>query len=176
MAVFPYFFGPVTTFSPEVPPSDMVFAPLVFGGSPPPGTSGGTTVPYGLNYSDPSAIVQGSRDFAFDKLDGSMRRSQRNGLTLTSGLEAIRQDVEQRLSLIRGEWFLDNALGFPLFQQVLVKSPVLSAIKALYRDALLETPGVVSVNALDLTFNSQTRKLKVFFSASTDLGELTATL
>lgn len=115
------------------------------------------------------------RDLAFDAKTKRFKRDARGGIALTSGIDAIRQDIELRLSLLLGEWFLNATLGFPLFERVLVKSPNLSAIRDLFSAKIAEVPGVLAVLSLTLNRIAATRKLSVSFTVSTDLGELSST-
>jgi hypothetical protein len=85
----------------------------------------------------------------------------------------IVQKVRSRLLFFLGEWFLDvEGVGFPYWQQVLgVKAANLPAIRAAYRDELLGTQGVASVEQLDVTLSAQ-RRLSVSFRAVSDAGAL----
>lgn len=96
-------------------------------------------------------------------------------LTLVADREAIRQEADIRFNFLLGEWFLDVTRGLPWFQKILVKSPDLTAIRAIFTDEALEIAGVHSLLKMVLNLNRSTRKLKVEWSADTDLGELNAT-
>lgn len=113
------------------------------------------------------------RDLALDD-DGDITVSG-GDLQLVSGAEAIVQAVRIRLQFFRGEWFLDTEAGVPYFQDVLVKSPDANVLQALFRNAILETPGVSAVNGLTLTFDRTNRSLSVSYRAETDVGEIVST-
>lgn len=91
-------------------------------------------------------------------------------VTLTSGIEAIRQHVEIRLRSFAGEWFLDERIGVPYFGNVFRKNPDLTVLNAIFTKAILDTPGVNSLQSL--TFNLVGRQLNITFSALTDEGVL----
>jgi hypothetical protein len=74
--------------------------------------------------------------------------------------------------MFRGEWFLDDAAGLPLFEQVLVKNPRAALLRALFRNEILDTPGVSDVPELALEHDRARRELDVSWRALTDLGEL----
>jgi hypothetical protein len=84
---------------------------------------------------------------------------------LIDGTEAIAQHISIRLQLFKGEWFLDTRLGIPYFQSILVKNPGSNVIRAIYTEALLETPGVLAVNDLEVTYDGELRKVAITFSA-----------
>jgi len=93
-------------------------------------------------------------------------------LSLTSGIDGIAQNIRIRLNFFLGEWFLDTSQGMPYFQNVLVKQPNSQAIRAIFRKAILTTPGVLSVTNLELDLDNSLRKLSVSFQAETTDGTL----
>lgn len=95
-------------------------------------------------------------------------------LVLVRDAASIRQEVDIRLNFLLGEWFLDTEAGVPYFQNILVKSPNLAAIRNIFNDEILSVAGIRSVVDLKLDFNRTTRKLLVTWHATTDLGALTA--
>lgn len=131
---------------------------------------------YGQTFTAEGRLAPGVRDLAFDKATGKFYRDGRGGLALTSGADAIRQAIEFKLSLLLGEWFANVTAGFPLFESVLVKSPNLPAIKDLFRSRIAQVEGVASVLSLDLDYSAATRKLRVSFTVSSDLGEISGSL
>jgi len=96
-------------------------------------------------------------------------------LVLISGLEAIAQSVRIRLQFFRGEWYLNTEAGVPWFQSVLVKNPDAVLLRTIFRDAIAETPGILAVVELSLSFDARARRLAVRYRATTDLGELDRT-
>jgi hypothetical protein len=78
----------------------------------------------------------------------------------------IVQHIRQRLEFFRGEWFLDLREGLPYYQEILVKNPAMPRVRALFRATILETPGVVQVDRLDLSLERATRLLTVTWRAS----------
>ena len=92
-------------------------------------------------------------------------------VVLNTGIESIRQHIEIRLRAFFGEWFLDQRIGVPYFDNVFRKNPDLTVLNAIFTKAILDTPGVNSLQAL--TFNLISgRQLQVTFSAVTDEGVL----
>lgn len=87
------------------------------------------------------------------------------GRVWVDGFEYFGQKVKQRLQLLKGEWFVDRGAGFPLIEEVLVKSPRLDLIEATYRRAILAVPGCLSVPEVKLQFDRPTRKLSGTFRA-----------
>jgi hypothetical protein len=100
-------------------------------------------------------------------------------VVFATGIEAVVQRLRRRLNLFRGEWFLDLDEGVPWVATDLVseseailggKYSELKARTAL-RTAILSSPGVVELTALDVSFVSQTRTLVVSFRVRTEFGD-----
>ena len=90
--------------------------------------------------------------------------------------EEIRQNITVRLLLFRGEAWLDTLLGVPYFGEVLRKGIDEAALTNIFRDAILGSDGVTSLEALDLTFVPEARRLDVSFVALGTLDELAGDL
>lgn len=98
---------------------------------------------------------------------------ENNGFVLTvhDSDEEIRQRLLQALRFFLEEWFLDNSLGIPYFQAIFVKGTPPDVIEAAFKDAILSTEGVVSLERFaPLDFNVSTRKLSVDFDVKTING------
>jgi len=96
-------------------------------------------------------------------------------LKIVEGQEAISQNASIRNLFFRGEYFLDTLTGLPLYEDILVKNPNLGRIDAIMKAYILDTPGVKSLLAYESSFNPQTRRLTVTFTADTDFGSVTKT-
>jgi hypothetical protein len=83
----------------------------------------------------------------------------------------IIQSISNRLQFWQGEWFLDTRQGMPYFQQIFAKGVNQALIKSIFRNAILTTPGVVSVLNVDLAFNSSSRALTVTWQAKISTGQ-----
>lgn len=88
---------------------------------------------------------------------------------LTGG-DAILQRIKVRFRFFLGEWFLDTRLGVPYFRDILIKSPDLILVSAIFRQVLLTTPGVKSVASFTSTPDWSARLLTADFEATLDDG------
>jgi hypothetical protein len=94
-------------------------------------------------------------------------------LSVVTGGEAISQHIQQRLKFFRGEWFLDRGRGMPYFRDILgKKNPNSYRMSAIFRDAILGTPGVLELREFDLTVDARTRVLSLSFRAVTEDGDI----
>lgn len=91
-------------------------------------------------------------------------------LRLVSGVEAVRQHIRIRLRTVLGEWFLDQRIGVPYFEHILVKNPNPVLVRSIIRETILGTPGVSSVSRLEFELDRVTRKLTVDGAAVGDDG------
>lgn len=95
------------------------------------------------------------------------------GLELITGTDEIVQKLVTRLQFFLGEWFLDARQGIPYFEDVLVKNPDLVAIQGIFREAILETPGVAALlGVIETTVDSALRILSVSFTAQLESGDV----
>lgn len=104
-------------------------------------------------------------------VDGDI--SVANGdLETVDGIDSIKQAIDLALNLFKSEWFLDGDLGVPYFENILIKSPNLNAIRDIFKKKLISVSGVTAVIELSLNFDGASRTLAVSWKVSTDVGEL----
>ena len=97
-----------------------------------------------------------------------------NDFQLVDGLEAIRQHLQIRYRFFLGEWFLDPTEGIPYIRDVLKKAPNEAQVRALLSEVATSTPGVVSVDQLELDVDGGERTLTVTIDIQAMVnGELT---
>jgi len=106
------------------------------------------------------------------KIDANNELVIQNGdLVLTSDEDdAIAQHIRQRLRVIKGEWFLDRTLGLPLFDLILEKNPNSNLVATLFKQIILETPGVTKLNTYTQDFDKRARTLTISFEATFSTG------
>jgi hypothetical protein len=93
-------------------------------------------------------------------------------VTLVDGADAIRQHLQVRFRLFKGECFLNTNVGMPYFQRILVKNPNLLAIRGIFRRAIIATPGIEQILTFAFEFDAATRVATLTFSAKTDEDEI----
>lgn len=110
-------------------------------------------------------------DVALDDTTGDLAITD-GSLTLTSGADAIKQHLKQRLRLVRGEYFLDTDRGVPYYETILVKRPNGNLVEGVLKSVILGTPGVIELLTFILDFDAATRKLTLSFSVRSTDGEI----
>jgi hypothetical protein len=88
-------------------------------------------------------------------------------LVLTEGQEAIEQNLRQRLQTFFKEWFLDNRIGIPYFEQVLVKNPDPIVVDSIFKKEIIETPGIEELIEFNASLDKSLRELNLSFKART---------
>lgn len=100
-----------------------------------------------------------SKDF---KLNSSWDIEFINGqLAFTNESESLIQRIRQRVSTFRGEWFLDESLGIPYFEDIFIKDYDLSRIEAIYINELQRIDGVAEILSLDIAVDDKKRELSI---------------
>jgi hypothetical protein len=108
-------------------------------------------------------------DEALDVTTHDMAYANNDG-SVVSDRSQVAQNIEIRLRLIYGEWFLNTQIGVPWFEKVFVKNPDLSAVDIIIKSTISETPEVAGIVAYSSSVDGEKRKLIVSFVASTEYG------
>lgn len=91
-------------------------------------------------------------------------------LVLISGVDEVTQEILCSLRTFLGEWFLDNSIGVPWFQQVFVKNVEKSVVDALIINTICSVPGVQTLLSYTSTINTSTRAMTISFKAQSTSG------
>lgn len=83
--------------------------------------------------------------------------------------EAVAQAIQTRLGLYAGDWFLDTTEGTPWRQDVLGKGTG-AVYDLVIRERILDTPGVLSLDAYSSTLDRDRRSLSVQATVTTLYG------
>lgn len=113
------------------------------------------------------------RDWLIDKETGDL--VIRNGDFATvedtaTDPAAVAQALRLRLRFFLGEWFLDEEIGVPWFQSILVKGPRLVEVREFLRAEILATPDVTELLSMTMNYDNATRKLSVAYKVRTNAG------
>jgi len=96
-----------------------------------------------------------------------------NGMDIEvgSGSDVVGQRIQMRLSMVKGEWFLDTNLGTPWYKNILGKNFNPITLNAVFMGVILGTPGVVKLNSpIEYAFNRRERGLTMDFIVTTTTG------
>lgn len=73
------------------------------------------------------------------------------------------QRIDCRLRTFLGEFWLDQTIGIPYFQEILKKNPDMDAVRAAFASEIQKVPGVQTLDSLEVTRDRASRKLTVIF-------------
>jgi len=93
-------------------------------------------------------------------------------MALATGINAIAQSVRTGALVFRGYWRYELNAGIPYLDAAFDKGADLGIIRTVFWRFLLDTPGIVAVESLTLTFDEESRILYVDFTARTTTGEI----
>ena len=93
-----------------------------------------------------------------------------NDFVLTEGVDAIKQHLSQRLKTFLNEWFLDNRIGIPYFEHVLIKNFDPVVVDTVFKKQIIDTPGVLELLSFNADLDKTARILNITFKARTSEG------
>lgn len=91
-------------------------------------------------------------------------------LLIVKGADAVRQQLDMKLALWSGTWFLDTEFGTPYLESVLGKQVSLNGAIAAIKKSILEVQDVDKINQFNFSFDREQRKLLASFECSTPYG------
>ena len=106
--------------------------------------------------------------------DGDMTFGRGSGNFLVDTPAAVAQCIITRLALRQGEWWLDPTAGVAWDTQILGAGTATLRDLAI-KEAVLGTPGVVSIDAYSSVVDPTTRAMSVQMTVTTQYGATTIT-
>jgi hypothetical protein len=92
-------------------------------------------------------------------------------LLIVSGAEMALQQIRAGAEIWQGSLSWDPFAGLPMLQSILVKGPDFRLITQVFRQFLLDTAGVQTVDSLLVSLDRPTRMLSVRFSCTCEDGQ-----
>ena len=86
--------------------------------------------------------------------------------------DKVAQQIKINLLSFLGEWFLDVTYGVPYLEEILVKNPRMASVETILRSHISSVPDVVRIDSLAISWERQTRNLRVEFTCTTNLGPI----
>ena len=116
------------------------------------------------------------RDILLDKQGNRLLNSAGTDYALVDGAQAVAQGVQCALSLQLTEYWLDQSLGTPYLQQILVKNPNPIVVKSVLAAQIAAVADITNVGNATLVLDSRTRAAAVTYSAASSVGAVAATV
>lgn len=108
-------------------------------------------------------------DIALDPKTGDLAIAGLN-LFVIKGADAVRQQIEMKLSLWVGAWFLDTEFGTPYLESILGKRVSLNGAIAALKSAILEVEDVSQITRFKYSFDRKEQILSADFECETPYG------
>lgn len=91
-------------------------------------------------------------------------------MTTTDG-EYIAQKIENLLLFFKGEWFLNEDLGLPYYDDILIKNPDLNLVTNLFKSEVLSIEEIKSIKKFEVNYNNSTRILSINWTVISSSGD-----
>lgn len=93
-----------------------------------------------------------------------------NDLRWIDGAARVKQQLQIKLQLWQGEWFLNTAFGTPYLERILGKQITVHGALAALKSSILAVNGVQDIQQFRYHVNRHTRELAVEFTVTTPYG------
>ena len=113
------------------------------------------------------------RNIAVDPLTGDLALTADGSQILftETTVDTLEQRIRTRLQTFRGEWYLNEGLGVPYFEEVMLKNPDVDRVRALLMAELAAVPGVGEIMSFVVAFDREARRFTVNFKCRSAEGE-----
>lgn len=108
-------------------------------------------------------------DLALDNITWDLYLENRD-LAVVSGIDAIKQNIRQRIQMFMGESKFNIEAGVPYFEDIFKKNPDPAIVRSAFVKVITETSGILELTKLELDLNTATRVLSLTFRAVCDDG------
>lgn len=82
--------------------------------------------------------------------------------------ESVAQKIRIRLRWLLGEWRWDEEEGLPYKDELLIKNPDMDSFEMAVREKIFEIEEITEVRDVNIEYDANTRKGKIYFEAVTD--------
>lgn len=114
------------------------------------------------------------RDYLLDS-DGN-RVLERGDQAFASGAQAVKQGIECRVRMFLGEYWMDQSVGVPWIQSVLIRNPNVLLVKSEIAKAIVATPDVSSAVSTAFSQDTAARTASATFEAASIYGTITGSV
>lgn len=112
------------------------------------------------------------KDFQLTENENDLELINKDFYITTEFSRYVSQKLRIRLSMFKGEWYLNINKGLPYFESIWIKNPNVSYIEDLFKIEITTCPGIEELLSFNLTIEKSTRELFVDFTAKLENGEI----
>lgn len=96
--------------------------------------------------------------------------------TVTDG-DCVKQNIRERLQTFLGEWFLDNTVGVPWFQEIFVKPANIGLTESILKKTIIESKYVSRLLEFSFSADLKNRNVSVDrFTVLTAFGDISGSV
>jgi len=104
--------------------------------------------------------------------DGEPILDPSGNIKIIEGVESLSENIDQRLQLFKGKYFMDTTAGIPYFEDI-IKKPVDPGLAASILNAeILKEPEVKSIGSVSVDLDRNTRGFKYDATINSIFGSL----
>jgi hypothetical protein len=93
-------------------------------------------------------------------------------LQLTANKQTLEQRIKRALLTFKGEWFLNEEIGIPYFQDILGHKNSIATLKDIFINEIQKIEGVKELQDLKIKLDNQERGLEINFTILDDLNNI----
>jgi hypothetical protein len=97
---------------------------------------------------------------------------ERNLRLTVNTTEWLSAKLEARLKTFLGEWFANNEIGVPYYQEILKKQVDIDNVQSIFSEIIKETPGVEELLTFNVAFDNSTRTYSYDFRVLASTGDI----
>ena len=97
---------------------------------------------------------------------------ENGNIRVIEGVESLAENIDQRLSLFRGKYFLDNTVGVPYLQDILVKPIDPGLVASIINSEISMEPEVTNIGAVEVDLDPGTREFSYSASIESIFGQV----
>lgn len=101
-------------------------------------------------------------------IDGDIDFTSNDFTLTTTESESLRQRLIIKLSTFQEEWFLDQSVGVPYYQEIFGKGRAKESIDAIFKTKILEEPAVISLVEFVSSLNTGDRSYSLSFKVKSE--------
>ncbi len=109
-------------------------------------------------------------------IDDDLALDANGNMQVVTELEGLRQKVQQKLRLWRGEWFLDTRAGVPYEQDILIRGVDPGLVTSLLNAQILAEPEVREIVEVSADLDRDTRVYTYTARVASIFGEMEISL
>lgn len=99
--------------------------------------------------------------------------TKNNNLRMTeTTTEWLAAKIEAKLKTFYGEWFANQSIGIPYFEEILKKQVDIDNVQVLFSDEIKNTTGVAELVSFSIDYDTGTRDYRYTFAVLADSGDL----